>query len=303
LDGSLQEFCRFGLVHHLLYPRCVSDADHHAETLEAFASRDDIETFDCCLPFGDARRRRLIDVIKGCGKSEIAYATHLFPLRKISLATLDPGERGLVRLAMIDQMEMAAAIGATGFVFASGCDVPESQRPRARAAFADFCRWLCAELKPRGMTALLEPCDFAFDKKFLYGPTAECVELVQSLGPQVDNFGLLVDIAHLPLMGESFEEAIRTAAPCMKRVHLGNCVRDDPASPFYGDRHPPVGIEGGEIDVPELVEVLRLLLDMGYLSKARRGALLLEMSPFPGATVEETIADNMDRLHRAWRKV
>jgi len=127
--------------------------------------------------------------------------------------------------------------------------------------------------------------------------------LIRSLRPEVDNFAIELDVAHLPLMGETFGDAIRTTAPYLQRVHLGNCVLDDPSSPFYGDQHPPIGVEGGEIDVAELAEILDLLLQVGYLDKGARRPLVLEMKPLPGSTVEETVTEGMEKLRQAWELV
>jgi len=55
-----------------------------------------------------------------------------------------------------DMVAQAAAIGATGFIFASGGPTPSQATPANHAAFAEFCRWLCAEIKPHGITAMLE---------------------------------------------------------------------------------------------------------------------------------------------------
>ncbi len=298
--NDIKSVARIGFVHHMLYPQMMTDPAYHAETLEPFVARDDMETFDCCLPYDESLRARLTPVLRGCGK-EYVYATHVFPLRKISLATTCPQEQGLIRLAMRDTIDAAANAGASGMIFASGADVPQAERPAARDAFRAFCRWFCGELASRGMTAMLEPFDRTFDKKFLYGPTDECIELIESLRPDVTNLGIELDIAHLPLMDEDFSEAIRTVAPHLHRVHLGNCVMRDEADPFYGDRHPPMGYPSGEIDVPQLAEVLAAFVEVGYLSADRRGDLLIECQPFPGQTVEYTIKDNLRRLDEAWQ--
>lgn len=301
MENNIKKYARIGLVHHMLYSECLTDAACHVRTLAGLVRRSDIETLDCCIPYGAANREAVVPAVRACGK-EIVYALHLFPLKKISLATTCPQEQGLTKLVINDQINQAAAIGATGFVFASGADVPESDRPAAGKAFKNFCRWFCGELKPKGITALLEPFDRAIDKKYLYGPTEECVELVESLKPEADNFGIELDMAHVPLMNESFEHAIKTVAPHLKRVHLGNCVMKDRQHPWYGDRHPPIGLEGGEIDVPELAEIFRLLLDTGYLSRESRGALVMEMQAFPGKSVEDTIIDNLERIDQAWKQ-
>lgn len=317
MKDDIREYARIGLVHHMLHPGCMEDPDDHERTLGSFAGRGDIETFDCCLPYGDERRARLIPIIRNCGKEDVAFAAHLFPFRKLSFAEPNPNERAQVRMIVKDMVDCAAAIGATGFVFPSGRPPPAEASPAHYAAFADFCRWLSGELEPHGITALLEPFDTDVDKKFLYGSTRACVELIESLRPGVPNLGIELDLAHLPLMGETFEEAIRTVAPYLKRVHLGNCVFSDESHPLYGDKHPPIGVEGGEIDVPEVAGILRCLLEAGYLGREERGCLVMEMTPWPGfhvgtekdrtyrpgKTVEETVADSFERLGAAWREV
>ena len=298
---DISEYARIGLVHHMLYPECMKDPDYHVETLLEFIQRKNIETFDCYIPYGEERRKKLIGRIKNCGK-EVVYCLHVFPSRKISLGSLDPQEQGLSRIVIKDQIKLAEAIGATGFVFASGADLPEN-RNEAKKCFADFCKWFCSELKPHGIDALLEPFDRTIDKKFLFGPIDECVEFLDSLSNEVNHIGFELDFAHLPIMGDGFEHSIFKTAPYLKRVHLGNCVLRNKNNPLYGDQHPPIGIEEGEIDIPELTVILKSLLKIGYLNKSRRGALILEVTPFLGKPVEYTITDNFKRLRKAWEMI
>ncbi len=301
MKENIREYARIGMVHHMLYPECTRDPDYHADTLEKFIERDDIESMDCCIPYGNERRKRLISKVRNCGK-DIAYALHLFPNRKISLSSLDPQEQAISRLVIQDQVDMAAAIGATGFVFVSGADIPDN-RHKARESFKKFCGWFCGVLEPHGITALLEPFDREVDKKFLYGPIRECVELMDELTTEHANIGIELDVAHLPLMFEDFSEAILACGKYIKRVHLGNCIFKDKSHPLYGDLHPPIGIEGGEIDIPELIVILSGLLETGYLDKVKRNPLIIEMTPFPGKSVEYTVSDSMLRLDKAWEAI
>lgn len=301
MELEISKYAKLGLVHHLLYPDCVRDMEYHEKTLQEFMQRKDIEAFDCCVPFAPEIRKRLLPQLKNCGK-DIAYALHLFPARKISLASWDIQEQAITKMILKDQIAMAAEMGATGFVFVSGADVP-TDRPRAQAAFKDFCHWFCDELKPHNITALLEPFDRTIDKKFLYGPTEDCVALMEELRKDHDNIGIELDMAHLPLMFESFEDAIKRCAPYIERVHLGNCVLKDTTHPLYGDMHPPMGLPGGEIDTPELITILQCLYDCGYLSTEKRKPLVMEMTPFPGKTPEYTIEQTYQRLADAWSAV
>lgn len=303
MNEDIRNFAKLGLVHHMLYPECTTNPDVHAETLLKFVGRRDIETFDCCLPYGDERRGILIPAIRKCGKTDITFAVHLFPLRKLSFASESRIEQEQIRMIVRDMIGQAVSMGARYFIIASGGPAPDSATQGNYDAFAEFCRWLCSELKRFGIRVLLEPFDFNIDKKFLYGPTDKCVELIRSLLPGTDNLGIELDIAHLPLMEERFADAIKTVSPYLERVHLGNCVLRDKSNPRYGDTHPPSGFPGGEIDVTETAEVLRALLDSGFLNKRKRGCLVVEMTPWPEKTVEETVKDAFQRLDKAWEKV
>jgi len=302
MKENIREYARIGLTHHLLYADTLNDPQEHARTLIDFCHRDDIETLDCAVPYGDDLRAQVIPALRDCGK-EVVCTMHLFPLRKISLGSPYTSEQSLTRLVQEDQVKVVGACGALAYIFGAGIDGPENERDEWKRCMADFCRWISGELKPHGVTALLEPFDRFFDKKFLYGSSEECVELVEEVHKTNDNFALELDMAHVPQMGESFEHAIKTCAPYTFRVHLGNCVTKDPSHRFYGDQHPPIGIEGGDIDVPELTEILGLLIGTGYLNREKRGSLVFEMQPYPGRSVEDTVSDQFDRLERAWARV
>jgi len=302
MQDDLSRYARIGFAHHMLYPKCMVDPDYHVRSLEAFLKRDEFEALDCCIPYGEERRRRLIGQVRDCGK-DVIYAAHLYPYDTLTLGSPSLQVQELSRLFFREQIGLAAAVGAQGITFGSGADPGESERDRALAAFEGFCGWFCRELEPHGMSALLEPFDWATAKKYLYGPSEDCVAFIRSFEPEIDNFGILLDFAHVPLMQESIEHVIKTTAPYLGRVHLGNCVMKDIDHPLYGDQHPPVGIEDGEIDVPELAEILRRLLEVGYLSTEDRKALVFEIKPFPDRTGEETAADQIERLGAAWRMI
>ncbi len=299
MNGNIRDYAKLGLVHHMLYQNCVNNPAYHADTLKEFSARTDIETFDFCVPYAEPWRSKAIETVKQCGK-ESAYALHLFPARKISLGSLDLTERELTKIVIRDQIEQAVKGSAKRFVFVSGADNPE-HRAEAQERFYEFCLWFCGELAPHGITALLEPFDRTVDKKFLYGSIDECVELVDRVRMIHNNIGIELDIAHLPLMGEDIRESILKCSDRIKRVHLGNCVLKDQCCPLYGDMHPPMGIDGGEICERELATALKALFEIGYLDKTKRNPLVLEMRPLDGETsIERTIADSFALLDRAW---
>lgn len=303
MEGSIKDYARLGLVHHMLYPESMFDPEEHERTLTHFSGRQDIETFDCCLPYGKERREVLVEKIVNSGKEDICFATHLFPRDKISFLDTRYYVQEQIKMVVEDMIQQAGAIGASGFIFTSGGPSPEQAGKEEIAAFDGYMEWLCRRLADYDMEALLEPADYDVDKCQYYGTTSSCVELIERVNPEKSNFGINLDYAHIPLMHENIGEATRKAAPFLRRVHLGNCVLKDRKHRFYGDTHPPIGIEGGEFNIPELVIIFRELLAIGFLDKESRGSLLIEMVPWPGKTVDETVKDNFSRLDEAWRLV
>lgn len=300
MRGNIRQYAKLGIAHFMFWPECLANIDVHVESLLQVTRRSDIDAIDCCLPFDAGARRTLGGALRSCGK-QVGYAIHPFPLDKISLGSLADHERGLARLIVGDQIEAAAQAGARSFTIASGIDLGDERRPACLRAFADFCRWLCPQTKALGMTALLEPFDRGFHRKFLCGPTSECAELADSLQAEGCELKIQLDLAHVRLSGEDFNDAIRRCGKHLGHVHLGNCVMRDASDPFYGDRHPPIGYAGGEIGEAELTAALRWLLDAGYLDPQRRATLVIEARPFPGRSPEETIDDQLARLQRCWQ--
>jgi sugar phosphate isomerase/epimerase len=119
------------------------------------------------------------------------------------------------------------------------------------------------------------------------------------------DFGLMYDLSHQPLLDEEALPALTLLKDHLVHVHVGNCVKD-PAHPAYGDQHPRFGLPGGENDVPELVDFLRALFEIGYLKGAVEGPLPIvgfEVKPLPGEASETVIASAKRVWREAWARV
>jgi sugar phosphate isomerase/epimerase len=301
MSGRLGDYARLGATHHSLYP-CKHDPALHFRTLPALLDRPDIEVVDLTLPYGD-NRAASIELVKASGKM-IVYNGYLMPTPIIPLGTTSPTEREQILMLARDQVDAAAAAGACYFMQSVGADPGETRRRRAFAGLGEYIRRLNDYLKTKSrMAFLIELMDRDVHKRSLCGPTGEVVEFVERLRGEVPDLGLVLDINHLVLMEEPFREAFERCAPFLRHIHLGNCIFKDRGHPMWGGVHPPLGVEGGEIGQAQLVEILRLLLELGYLGRQTRGSMSLEITPFPGRNAEETLTDNLARLEAAWREV
>jgi sugar phosphate isomerase/epimerase len=174
---------------------------------------------------------------------------------------------------------------------------------------------LCASLKELsecsrradGPPVLLETFDRAgFGRNRLIGPTEEAAWIADRVHPYFRGFGLVLDLSHLPLLGETPESALKAVRQDLRHVHIGNCVLRDPSHPAYGDQHPMFGIPEGENGVEQLAAFLKALLEIGYIgqaSGAARKGVSFEVKPFGGQTSAQVLDNAKQTLDAAWKAV
>jgi sugar phosphate isomerase/epimerase len=189
---------------------------------------------------------------------------------------------------------------------------PRDPGPAERAAATerlvedlhDLCLYAEARSQKRLLYLTFENFDRDIEKKRLIGPTSEAVALAAAIDRP--NFGLTIDLSHLPLLNETSEAALKLAAPHLIHAHIGNCVIDHPDSPLYGDFHPRFGHPLGRNDLPEVVDYLRQLDTIDYWGRARKRLngtpiLSMELKAIPGEESPEAILANGKRTFiRAW---
>jgi sugar phosphate isomerase/epimerase len=140
-------------------------------------------------------------------------------------------------------------------------------------------------------------------KKSLIGPAPLAKRLAEEIRKEYDNFRLIVDLSHIPLLHETIAESILTVSDYILHAHMGNCVLKDKSSPAYGDQHPRFGYSGGECDVAEMVEYLRVLKSVGFFNEERRPILSFEIKPQEGEDPDLVIANAKRVLNLAWARV
>ena len=144
--------------------------------------------------------------------------------------------------------------------------------------------------------------DREIDKKCLIGPAKEAKKVAEEVRKDFDNFGLIVDLSHTPLLDETPTQAIMPIRDYLVCAHIGNCLLKDKKHPVYGDQHPRFGIEGGENDVEELVEFLRVLLEVGFLKTENPPIVSFEVKPLADESSQVVIANAKRVLREAWAK-
>jgi sugar phosphate isomerase/epimerase len=223
--------------------------------------------------------------------------------RRLDLAAEDESKRDEAVQAVCEGIDEALALGASACGILAGKDPGDRfKRELAKGRLVESIERLCRYAADKGSIVIeLEQFDRApFGKNSLIGPTEEAVEIAQEVRGHHKNFGLLLDLSHLPLLNENPRLAVNRAGEFLTHAHIGNCVKRDPTHPAYGDRHPVFGIPEGENDVPEIREFLAGLMDVAFLEREGERILSFEVKPFGSQTTEEVVQVCKEKLDRAW---
>lgn len=165
----------------------------------------------------------------------------------------------------------------------------------------EICSYAEDRSPEKPLLILVEPFDRNVDKKTLVGPSSLAGTLASEMMSRHENFGLLIDLSHLPLLGEEVDEClIALPQESVRHVHLGNCVTDSD-DPLYGDQHPPFGYPKGRNDVEQVRVFLSALQYSGYFSQPSPYGLptvSFEVKPLPNQDPLITLA-NAKRVLKA----
>ena len=144
------------------------------------------------------------------------------------------------------------------------------------------------------VTIAMEPIDRDIDKRMLFGPVPETTAFIQQMRRAgMCNFGMLLDMGHIPLMRATLQSAVADALPVLEHVHLGNCILKNKANPFYGDKHICWGYPDGEYTDADGVTMMQLLQDCGYTAR-ENATITFEMRPITNRTADQSLAHWID---------
>ncbi len=238
-------------------------------------------------------------------KLVVGYAAQLILLsEKLDLNSLNSQQRESAISRMKSAVDEAYFLGASRLAVLSGPTPAVEKREEAKELLIDSLVQICGYAKSKGNLGItLETFDRDIDKRCLIGPTEEGVQIAAAVRKDCPGFGLMLDLSHLPLLGESGEHAPKTAKDYLVHVHIGNCVLKDKSHPAYGDKHPPFGVAGGENDVNEVRLFLKALLDIGYIGEGKQNVVAFEVKPQSGESSEVVIANAKRTLMEAWARL
>ncbi|MBI2914959.1 MAG: TIM barrel protein [Firmicutes bacterium] len=304
MGGSWHKFMKVGIVHFMAFPDCIRGEGPILETVEQIAS----DEFFSAIELGPIKdpgvRKQVRGILESSKLTPYFAAQPVILLGKLNLAALDEAERKRGVMAVKAALDDAAELGINRMaVLDGGGSYPgPGKAAEAEAALVRSLRELCAHARGLKVGVVLESFDRDIDKHSLIGPSADAARIAREIKAEFSDFGVMIDLSHLPLLGETSRHAISCVSDCLVHAHVGNCAFRDRGHRAYGDAHPRFGIDGGENDVPELADFLEALFEAGYLSGSEQElpAVSFEVKPLPGETSTSVIANAKRTLLEAW---
>jgi len=305
MNNSWKKYMKVGLVHFMAFPEVQKGNGPILETLKLILADDFFDVVEITT-INDLSIRQKVREMLVTSKVTVAYGSQPVQLaNKLNLNSFNDQERSYAVERCLACVDEAVEIGAVGIAFLSGSHPGNDKRVEATNLLFDSFSKICAHATSQdtNLKVVLETFDFDIDKKALIGPNSEAVEFSQRIRESHNNFGLMLDLSHLPLQRESIEDALSIAREHIVHAHMGNCVVKDANHFAYGDQHPRFGIEGGENDVEEVVNYIRMLIQIGYLKENEPRILSFEVKPVAGEASEIVIANAKRTLREAWELV
>ncbi len=310
MTQSWRQLMDIGLVHFMAYPQ-ATEPPAVQETIRRLASGDFFDVLEVKRVDQPGIHAELLAIAEQSG---ISYGMAAQPnLLGAKLSLNDPDDQG--RQAAVDEVkksiDAAYELQAKITAVLSGPD-PDTDDERSRQmdllvdSLVELCRYAQSQATDYRSWISLEAFDDKIDKKCLIGPTPRAVEVAKRIRQQVDNFGLLIDLSHLPLLDESPSDCLSQASEYLIHVHAGNCMMADKEDPAYGDMHPHFGYPGGENDVAELQEYMESLIYVGYFQAqvpTDKPIVSFEVKPVADEDPDLVVAQTQRTFRRMWAEL
>ena len=300
MEKPLESCLRMGIVHFMAFPGLAGGDGPWEETARHIALDPFFHAIEITHVADPGVRGRLRSLLRLANLSVGFGVQPVILSQGLDLNSRVEEERARAVRALQGYLDEAVSMGAESFTVLSGKDPGAADRPRAVASLVRSLKDLCAYSAQRGGPKIVaEVFDREVDKRCLLGPAPLAGEVAQAVTADHENFGVLVDLGHLPLLGESPKEAIEPVRKHLAAAHVGNAVVEA-GLPGYGDQHPIFGTPGGANGVAEVVEFLRALADIGFFGGPSRPMVSFEIKPMPGQDPLVMIANAKRVLNTAW---
>lgn len=303
MNTSFREYMKPGIILHMAYNGLATGEGPILECLSKIAVDDYFEAVEVTQIKDEQVRKKAAEIIE-VSHMDVAFGGQPMMLTTgMNINHLDETERKKALESLKNGIDQAYELNAKGFSFLAG-QYEEETKEESFQALLKSTRELCEYAASKGdMPVLCEVFDYDIDKKSLIGPVHMAKRYAETMCKEYENFGLMVDCSHIPMLHETNEESLLPIRNFIKHAHMGNTVIQSPQCLAYGDQHPRFGFPNSENDVEELAAYLQVLLNIGFLNKENRPIVSFEVKPVGDEDSEFVIANAKRTLNQAWTLV
>ncbi len=302
MQESMHKYFKMGFVHFMAYPAAMKhDNEVILKSIES-ACKDPYFTAIEIMRIKDEDTRQKVKAMLDSSGMTVCHAAQPAVLGgKLNINSVDESVRGQAVEALTEELKAGREMGCAAIAFLSGKLEDGVSYEQGEAACIKSLQELCDRAAGMDMSIILETFDTDVDKRALIGQSEKAAALAAKV--QRGNFGLMVDLSHAPLLGETPRQCLTAVKDHLVHVHVGNAFTADKNDPAYGDQHPGFSYPGSHNGVNELTDWMKMLFEIGYLGGGQRPVVSFEVKPVPGENSDIVLADAKRTMDLAWARV
>lgn len=294
----------FGIVQYVAFPEVLQGEGPIYETIHAIALDGTFEAIETTWIKDTQTRKKVSNLLSYAGLRVSFNAGPPYSFQHVNIASLDRSEREKSVATAKKLVDDAYYLNAEIHGVVSGPDPGITLREEGRKVLIDslirLSEYAHSQNKEKPLVISLEPVDRDIHRKGLIGPIADAITVAKKIKEQCPNFGLTLDLSHLPQLGEKIEDAVPITKGFLVNVHIGNSVVSDSSHPLYGDEHPRIGFAQGSNTENEVVRFFRELRKTGFFQN--KPIVSQEVKPQSGEDPWVLIALTKRQIRRAWEE-
>lgn len=297
---SIHKYFNVGLISFMAYPSTLRGEDPNiVEVLKKTLVDDYFDAIEVTWIKDDEKCTEASKLLQS-SHLKVCYGAQP-RLLTTGLNANDLNEEGRQKAedTLKDALDEAEKLGAKGIAFLSG-KWQEATKEASYSQLLKTTRNLCSYAKTKDMQVVLEVFDYDIAKASLIGPAPYAAKFAEEVRTTCDNFGLMIDLSHIPMCRETSQFVVRTLRPYLVHFHIGNTVVGNPEDEGYGDEHQRFGFPNGSNDVPQVLEFLRVLKNEGFFDTQNPYTLSFEVKPWKDEDPNVVVANAKRVLNRAW---
>ncbi len=300
MKDSIHKYFQVGLISFMAYPSIMrGNHEDILPVLKKIAADDYFDAIEVTWVKDAAVREKAAKLL------EVSHINVCYGAQPRLLTTgknpnaLEESARQDAEATLLEAIDEAESLGAKGIAFLSG-KWEEATKEQSYQQLLKTTKNLCAYARTKGMSVELEVFDFDIAKKSLIGPAPYAAKFAAEVRETCPNFGLLIDLSHIPMCYESSLFTVRTLRPYLTHFHIGNTVCRNEGDEGYGDEHQRFGFPNSSNDTAELLDFLRVLKQEGFFNAENPYVLSFEVKPWKDEDPDLVVANAKRVLNRAW---